>query len=379
MEAGDESVVSISLSSGFSFQGPGGKSYHSPPQVFQSRYRAAFHFRFVRVKSFRLTRPVSISLSSGFSFQVRDYASRYSQPIVSISLSSGFSFQVFKVIVRSGVRIAMFQSRYRAAFHFRAHSPALSACANSFQSRYRAAFHFRERVGCGYRKSENKVSISLSSGFSFQVAMKRNNASSPISPFQSRYQAAFHFRLPDGSERIHAVEVSISLSSGFSFQVMLLMRREKSNTFSVSISLSSGFSFQGDDGERWTSVPPAKFQSRYRAAFHFRRQSLHGCPELFMFQSRYRAAFHFRAKSTLCCTPAYLGFNLVIERLFISGTVVQFVRRDAIFRFNLVIERLFISGKSESAVTAAPVEFQSRYRAAFHFRSTPGNSRCIHL
>ena len=59
------------------------------------------------------------------------------------------------------------------------------------------------------------------------------------------------------------------------------------------------------------------------------------------FQSRYRAAFHFRDLDPPVPT-AIESFNLVIERLFIS---VESLRRgsESHPRFNLVIERLFIS------------------------------------
>ena len=65
-------LVSISLSSGFSFQERGAIVADAPLFAFQSRYRAASHFRSNRRRRHRLERPhVSISLSSGFSFQVR--------------------------------------------------------------------------------------------------------------------------------------------------------------------------------------------------------------------------------------------------------------------------------------------------------------------
>ena len=65
-----------------------------------------------------------------------------------------------------------------------------------------------------------------------------------------------------------------------------------------------------------------------------------------------------------------LSFNLVIERLLISGgdTVVLEISSDE--RFNLVIERLLISGMRRNELSADDTEFQSRYRAASHFRIT---------
>ena len=87
--------------------------------------------------------------------------------------------------------------------------------------------------------------------------------------------------------------VSISLSSGFSFQVASGWHGAI-DLLIVSISLSSGFSFQGTENRA--------------------------------------------PKVTLT-----LSFNLVIERLLISGTPLYF-ERNVLGCFNLVIERLLISG-----------------------------------
>ena len=90
------------------------------------------------------------------------------------------------------------------------------------------------------------------------------------------------------------------------------------------------------------------FQSRYRAASHFRspRLELTGT-NLMEFQSRYRAASHFRNITESQTYSLDLSFNLVIERLLISG-----------------------------GYWTVPVrighEFQSRYRAASHFRLGQG-------
>ena len=65
---------------------------------------------------------------------------------------------------------------------------------------------------------------------------------------------------------------------------------------------------------------PTKFQSRYRAASHFR------------FRQRYQ-----RRTSGFC-------FNLVIERLLISGFKEHETEMMSGVSFNLVIERLLISG-----------------------------------
>ena len=90
------------------------------------------------------------------------------------------------------------------------------------------------------------------------------------------------------------------------------------------------------------------------------------------------------------------GFNLVIERLFISGLTYrrQTMRDDILkfqsrnreafhfraafrldvqgwLRFNLVIERLFISGQQIRCCCLILALFQSRNREAFHFRAVP--------
>ena len=160
-----------------------------------------------------------------------------------------------------------FQSRYRAASHFRRCLLGVGyGCLFEFQSRYRAASHFRlPRIVL--TAAASVVSISLSSGFSFQVQKHFCLQHLPDIKFQSRYRAASHFRA-NAVGSVHCCEtVSISLSSGFSFQAHLFHRRE--HAINVSISLSSGFSFQG------------------------------------------------RVDAT--SDPTSPGFNLVIERLLISG------------------------------------------------------------
>ena len=112
------------------------------------------------------------------------------------------------------------------------------------------------------------------------------------------------------------------------------------------------------------------FQSRYRAASHFRRSPDCATSPYISFQSRYRAASHFRFAGNWVRTLSMVGFNLVIERLLISGqaqfqtdwdTIVgvsislssgfsfQGSRRirygTGMSSFNLVIERLHISGQ----------------------------------
>ena len=162
-------LVSISLSSGFSFQVRNRAYRLSRLSRFQSRYRAASHFRLPRTSRrarYRLTcfnLVIERLLISGAALrEPRIYPRRCfnlvierllisgdelhshhpSPHLVSISLSSGFSFQVQPVYFIDYV-ISMFQSRYRAASHFR------------------GALEMK-------RPRYSSVSISLSSGFSFQ-------------------------------------------------------------------------------------------------------------------------------------------------------------------------------------------------------------------
>ena len=112
------------------------------------------------------------------------------------------------------------------------------------------------------------------------------------------------------------------------------------------------------------------FQSRNREAFHFRRGgfiialqvvacfnlvierlfisgflSIQPFRIILMFQSRNREAFHFRNwPRGLRPVRSVSRFNLVIERLFISGKSAVQDRGANVSGFNLVIERLFISG-----------------------------------
>ena len=147
---------------------------------FPSRYRAASHFRprtgfFLNISkypSFHLV--IERLLISGHTPSLR---CRW-HSLVSISLSSGFSFQGKPR--RHGSRSAgKFQSRYRAASHFRLTHPyrGLKVVWLSFQSRYRAASHFRTIEGGCFAGEIFTVSISLSSGFSFQVPRARHRHS----------------------------------------------------------------------------------------------------------------------------------------------------------------------------------------------------------
>ena len=237
------------------------------------------------------------------------------------------------------MRRGWFQSRYRAASHFR--SPwsggARRTCKGfnlvierllisgawflhasakqlKFQSRYRAASHFRENRGG--TPSRGRVQ------------------------FQSRYRAASHFREGPSRRCLTIWSVSISLSSGFSFQGSQFTLHLK--RFQVSISLSSGFSFQ--EHAKRLSMPSYQFQSRYRAASHFRQMgTTRTRRQMGKFQSRYRAASHFRL------------------------TGLSTMKSSS--RFNLVIERLLISGKLRLRIWTHSGGFQSRYRAASHFRN----------
>ena len=146
-----------------------------------------------------------------------------------------------------------------------------------------------------------------------------------------------------------------------------------------------------------------QFQSRYRAASHFRNLPSESAQCLIIvFQSRYRAASHFRTDASPVKPLPLSGFNLVIERLLISGFPNDVDMGGCVlpvsislssgfsfqvhpchpgghpFRrsFNLVIERLLISGYNlnSGALLAQYHLFQSRYRAASHFRSQIGCS-----
>ena len=118
----------------------------------------------------------------------------------------------------------------------------------------------------------------------------------------------------------------------------------------------------------------SKFQSRYRAASHFRDVIAFGVTfSLGMFQSRYRAASHFRADSIVGAAAAWAeGFNLVIERLLISGLTVL-----EIDEFQLQFQSRYRAASHFRSINLFQggdvyFGFQSRYRAASHFRSGMG-------
>ena len=190
--------VSISLSSGFSFQGKEYTVLHPGLFRFQSRYRAASHFRQVRLggagnrqQGFNLV--IERLLISGW---MRNWG-RYTRTcFVSISLSSGFSFQGTAVSPRVD-SLFKFQSRYRAASHFR--SPyrgrqcPLSSRFNLVIERLLISGTSRS-VASERRLLCHHVSISLSSGFSFQGLIDILYRHRALHLFQSRYRAASHFR-----------------------------------------------------------------------------------------------------------------------------------------------------------------------------------------
>ncbi len=153
------------------------------------------------VRSHFPVRSVSISLSSGFSFQEMRRAglstnySRFNLVIERLLISGRRKISTSRLL-------SLFQSRYRAASHFRSRAARQTGERYNrlFQSRYRAASHFRSpRRPCGRCSS---VSISLSSGFSFQVSALVELEEAGL-VFQSRYRAASHFRPPAPREPIH--------------------------------------------------------------------------------------------------------------------------------------------------------------------------------
>ena len=146
---------------------------------------------------------------------------------------------------------------------------------------------------------------------------------SALSAFQSRYRAASHFRLTPAGVQLQQVPISFNLV----IERLLISGRKPVVKHRAYKAVTS-------------------FQSRYRAASHFRLYQRVYPLLVVKFQSRYRAASHFRNKRGYVCVAPVPCFNLVIERLLISGP---------------------------STIVFAPftLQFQSRYRAASHFRSLP--------
>ena len=215
--------------------------------------------------------------------------------------------------------IAAFQSRYRAASHFRCSLRGVwQNSILSFQSRYRAASHFRWDI---HRQFINDAIPS------FNLVIKRLLISG-VHPVPTTTPAC---------------PVSISLSSGFSFQVA-----------------------SSDDANPLSSI---RFQSRYRAASHFRRVFCHCSRYTFRVSISLSSGFSFQEKRHYGMGVNPSCFNLVIERLLISGLNREVDSYfSTIFCFNLVIERLLISGADGKVYYTQASEFQSRYRAASHFR-----------
>ena len=135
--------------------------------------------------------------------------------------------------------------------------------------------------------------------------------------FQSRYRAASHFRRITGNLDKLKIQVSISLSSGFSFQVWVRVRSSRRSL--VSISLSSGFSFQAVAAVRLASARHVSISLSSGFSFQAIAATKRGCASL-------------------------SSFNLVIERLLISGPSSRQFWQTCLSSFNLVIERLLISG-----------------------------------
>ena len=162
-----------------------------------------------------------------------------------------------------------------------------------FQSRYRAASHFRARPPSSNVATSLSVSISLSSGFSFQAN------------FWVFFQYALDgFNLVierllisgDGGflKDCPSDLVSISLSSGFSFQVIAPRVCNSVTIFSFNLVIERLLISGTKRAIR--TIRFIMFQSRYRAASHFRLILMRGqmSSALLRFQSRYRAASHFR-------------------------------------------------------------------------------------
>ena len=112
--------------------------------------------------------------------------------LVSISLSSGFSFQD-AMPATAQVCLMSFNLVIERLLISGANKRVNALSTDSFQSRYRAASHFRSVFERRIKVAAFHVSISLSSGFSFQVIRCHLPDRYPR-PFQSRYRAASHFR-----------------------------------------------------------------------------------------------------------------------------------------------------------------------------------------
>ena len=94
------------------------------------------------------------------------------------------------------------------------------------------------------------------------------------------------------------------------------------------------------------------FQSRYRAASHFRFASdVPGRSDRSVSISL-SSGFSFQGRRPPWPPAGLESFNLVIERLLISGQDKGKLKTSLSMRFNLVIERLLISGQNGSDLNA---------------------------
>ena len=114
----------------------------------------------------------------------------------------------------------------------------------------------------------------------------------------------------------------------------------------VSISLSSGFSFQG-----WIAKSPRRRQVSFNLVIE--RLLISGWLTIVVCRIADKSSFNLVIKRLLIsgaharvCVQLLSRFNLVIERLLISGNAPGTDSEDvAVSCFNLVIERLLISGQ----------------------------------
>ena len=162
-----------------------------------------------------------------------------------------------------------------------------------------------------------RVSISLSSGFSFQVDACKDRAK--LFTVSISLSSGFSFQVRDRVLFLPPVVVSISLSRGFSFQVLRKHLSEFRRDIIVSISLSRGFSFQVTAGlthrvHMWhVSISLSR-------GFSFQESNERGLQDVHQVSISLSRGFSFQARSNeLGPRQHRFGFNLVIERLFISG------------------------------------------------------------
>ena len=167
---------------------------------------------------------------------------------VSISLSSGFSFQVWN-----------FQKRREgiASFNLVIERLLISGLDQTFLKRFvfdRFNLVIERLLISGLsldmmrHPHRFEVSISLSSGFSFQVTPS-HHLETPYPGFNLVIERLLISGSVPPSSTGRSAKVSISLSSGFSFQGYAPPPRRLGDD--VSISLSSGFSFQVLRHRRW--------------------------------------------------------------------------------------------------------------------------------